>query len=248
LWLKSGFTQVPDYVIHYWRIYLGRAFDLWEYLASQDKRNVKLMAQRQLPYWTEPRRYTYRGLGSLLNCSRRALTGRLAPCSLYERRKDEARQQGRDPATLPCCGKYQPCAIRPNSQGEPACLHWLEGLLERLDREGLVAVSRVTCPGKPRAHELYLQAWRLIPLLTPTQVAHFKREAERERHRAWLERYGYLIQLDLAGWEQITLPSLLPHLPGYHWGRRFDQPYCNNPFQPASRIEGWAASQPPHPE
>lgn len=237
LWLKSGFTQLPDYVIHYWRIHLGRAFDLWEYLASQDKRNVKLMAQRKLPYWTEPRRYTYRGLAGLLNCGRRALTGRLAPCSLYERRKDEARQQDHDPATLACCGKYQPCAIRLNSRGEPACLHWLEGFLERLDREGLITVRRLACPGKPRAHELYLQAWRLIPLLTPAQVARFKREAERERHRTWLERYGHLIQLDLAGWEQITLPSLLPHLPGYAWGRRFDQPYTNNPLLPASPIE-----------
>lgn len=41
LWLKTGFTQVPDYAIRYWRLYLGRAFDLWEFLISEDKRVVK---------------------------------------------------------------------------------------------------------------------------------------------------------------------------------------------------------------
>lgn len=232
LWMKSGFTQVPDYAIRYWRIYLGRAFDLWEFLISEDKRDVKKMLQKKLPYWTPPKRYSYRSLASVLGCGRPTLTGRLVPCWVYEGRKKQAKELGEVLPEATCCGKYRPCDMRhaKRGHGEFECLHWLEGILERLYREGLVAVERVQSPGKPRAHALRLQAWRLVPLLTPFQVARFKHELDRERHKHWIERYGHLSNFDLGRWEQISAPSLVEHVPGYEWGRELFDNYQNNPL------------------
>ena len=230
LWLKTGFTQVPDYAIRYWRTYLGRAFDLWEFLISEDKRDVKKMLQKKIPYWTPARRYSYRSLASVLGCGRPTLTGRLVPCWIYERQKKQARDAGQPLPSAICCGKYQLHQMRPNGQGEIECQHWLEGLLERLYREGLVAVQRIKHRGKPRAHELRLQAWRLVPVLSPDQVAQFNHELDREGHKQWLERYGHLCDFGLPGWEQISAPSLVHYVPGYRWGRELFDVYQNNPL------------------
>jgi len=236
LWLKTGFTQIPDYALRFWRGYLGRAFNLWEYLLSEDKRDVKLMFQRKIPYWTPPKQYTYRSLAAILNCSRNTLTGRLVPCWAYERQKQAAREQGQAHPPLDCCGKHYPCQFRPNAQGETECLHWLEGILERLNREGLVAVKRIEPPGKPRAHELRLQVWRLLPLLSPRQEAQLPRPVDRQRHRDWIERYGHLGYLDFSQWQAFHLPSLVPYLPGYDWGREYTLPYTNNPLEPEANF------------
>ena len=230
LWMKSGFTQVPDYAIRYWRIHLGRAFDLWEFLLSEDKRDVKKMLQKKLPYWTPPKRYSYRSLASVLGCGRPTLTGRLVPCWIYEGQKKQAKEHGEALPEATCCGKYHPRDMRQNGHGEFECVHWLEGILERLYREGLVAVERVQSPGKPRAHALRLQAWRLVPLLTPFQVTRFKHELDRERHKHWIERYGHLSNFDLVRWERIVAPSLVEHVPGYEWGRELFDVYQNNPL------------------
>lgn len=117
-----------------------------------------------------------------------------------------------------------------NEQGVPACLHWLEGILERLYREGLLAIERVQHPGKPRAHELRLQAWRLPPLLTPVQVAEFKSEADKERHGAWLEKYGHHVGLDVTTWERLKGETLVTSIPNYSWGRELTDVYQNNPL------------------
>jgi hypothetical protein len=230
LWLKTGFTQVPDYAIRYWRTYLGRAFDLWEFLLSEDKRDVKKMLQKKLPYWTPTKRYSYRGLASVLGCGRPTLTGRLAPCWIYERQKKEARESEEPLPEASCCGKYYPRQMRPNGQSEMECVHWLEGILERLYREGLVAVQRFKHHGKPRAHELRLQAWRLVPVLTPFQVAQFRYELDRERHKSWIQMYGHLCNFDLVTWEQMMAESLVIYVPGYEWGRELFDVYQNNPL------------------
>jgi len=230
LWMKTGFTQVPDYAIRYWRTYLGRAFDLWEFLISEDKRDIKKMLQKKIPYWTPARRYSYRSLASVLGCGRPTLTGRLGPCWVYERKKKQAGEAGVPLPEADCCGRYQPHHMRPNGQDELECMHWLEGILERLYREGLVAVQRVKHRGKPRSHELRLQAWRLVPLLTPYQVAQFKHELDRERHKHWLERYGHLCDFALPNWERITARSLVPYIPGYRWGQALFDVYQNNPL------------------
>jgi hypothetical protein len=230
LWQKSGFTMTPDYAHHYWRAYLGRAFELWELLVSRDKRDVRQMRQGTLPYWTPPRLYRYRGLARILGCARNSLTGRLQACWLYEGQKAAARVRGEALPPLACCGRFEGSRPCPGPSGEPRCVYWREGALERLCREGLVAVERISHPGSPRAHELRLQVWRLLPVLTPHQVACFKNEAERDSHRQWLERYSHLAGFDLQGWEQFEAPSLIPHLPGYTWGRQLFQAYRNNPF------------------
>ena len=104
LWQKSGFTMTPDYAHHYWRAYLGRAFELWELLVSRDKRDVRQMRQGALPYWTPPKLYSYRGLARILGCARNSLTGRLQACWLYEgqRRRPNRLTSGPGVTTISC--------------------------------------------------------------------------------------------------------------------------------------------------
>lgn len=155
LWHKTGFTQVADYAIRYWRVHLGKAFNLWEFLVREDRRDVRQMRKGHLPYWMPPTQYRYRELATVLGCSRKTITGRLAPCHRYERQKQTARDKGQPPSELVCCEKYTPHEMRWNHKtGEYQCMHWLEGMLERLYREGLVAVEEESAPGKPRAHTL----------------------------------------------------------------------------------------------
>jgi hypothetical protein len=230
LWQKTGFTAMPDYTLHYWRMYLGRAFDLWQLLVSKDKRDVKLMRQGELPYWTPPQRYSYRLLAHVLNCARMTLTGRFIPCAVYEREKSQAKARGEAINPAACCGRHPFCQVRLNQHQEPERIYWVEGLLERLYREGLVAVQQVIRLGKPRSYELRLQVWRLLPVLTPSQIAYFKYELDHVYHRQWLERYGHLCGFNLANWEQIQLETLVPYLPGYDRGRVLFDSYCNNPL------------------
>jgi hypothetical protein len=230
LWQKTGFTSFPDYALRFWRIYLGRAFDLWEVLVSDDKRNVRAIREGSLSYWTPARRYSYHGLARCLGSSRMTLTGRLLPCPVYEREKYQAKSRGEALPPFQCCGRYQPCQQRLNRQQEPECLHWVEGLLEQLYREGLVAVEQVSRPGQPRAHELRLQAWRLLPLLTPRQVGRFKHDLDQDRHWQWLASFSHLGQLEPATWEQTSEASLVPYLPGYEGGRTLFDVYQNNPL------------------
>jgi hypothetical protein len=242
LWQKTGFTQVPDYALRYWRIYLGRAFDLWEFLISEDKRNVKQMQKGEIPYWTSPRRYSYRSLASILGCGRKTLTGRLVPCGVYEKKKMLAIENAEPPPAPVCCGKQILHKMQTKTQHETECVYWLEGILERLYREGLIAVKRVRAPGKPRSHDLRLQAWRLLPVLTPAQVDRFKREVDQVRHQNWIEQYGHLAGFDLATWERITVELLATHLPGYEWGRELFDVYQNNPLLEMSVDESQVTS------
>jgi hypothetical protein len=233
LWQKSGFTQMQDYAIRYWRMWLGRSFDLWEFLISEDKRDVKKMRRGEIPYWTPPKRYTYNELSRVLRCSRKTLTGRFVACGVYESQKRRAREKGEALPEAVCCGKHHPHKMRPclssEDPEEMECVHWLEGLLERLYREGFVAVERVRTPGRPRAHRLRLQAWRLLPTLTPFQVAQLC-EVDRVKHKYWIERYGRHGGFDLGDWEEETAVSLVPEMPGYDWGRQLFDVYLNNPL------------------
>ncbi len=233
LWQKSGFTQIPDYAIRYWRMWLGRSFDLLEFLISEDKRSVKKMREKEIPYWTPPKKYSYGQLSRVLRCSRKTLTGRFVTCGIYESQKRQAKERGEVLPEAVCCGKYKPHKMRPYpGGGDPAemeCVHWLEGLLERLYREGFIAVERVKTPGRPRSHRLRLQAWRLLPTLTPFQVAQLS-EVDQVRHKYWLERYGHHGGFDLTSWEKETAASLVSQMPGYDWGRQLFDVYLNNPL------------------
>ncbi len=230
LWQKSGFSQIPDYAAQFYRIHLGRAFDLWEFLISLDKRDVRKMKSGDISYWTPPRKFSYRQLAAVLRCGRKTLTGRLVPCWTYERQKRIALEQGQPPPPALCCGKYEQHRLESNRHHEYVCSHWQEGLLERLSREGLIAVKERKTPGKPRAAELHIQTWRLLPILTPAQVEAFPREIDQIKHRHWLERYGPQVKLTLSTWEKITASTLVPLLPGYDNGREFFEMYRNNPL------------------
>jgi len=188
------------------------------------------MKTGEIPYWTPPRKFSYRQLAAVLRCGRKTLTGRLVPCWTYERQKRTALEQGQSPPPPTCCGKYEQHLMAPNHHNEYICSHWQEGLLEKLSREGLIGVKEHKTPGKPRAAELRIQTWRLLPILTPVQVETFPREIDRLKHRHWLERYGPQVNLTGPAWEKITASTLVPLLPGYDTGREFFEAYCNNPL------------------
>lgn len=217
LWFKkghsSGYTQIPDYVFQFWMLYLNRvkpkAFDLWCRILSDDKRNIN---DPSFTHWTPVRKYSLRALARTVGTqSLITVAGGPRSCWLNEQTKHAsgAPLEG-------CCGRYQQTKWHQTANGTIRCLHWQKGLLEMLYEEGLLAIAIVKPPpGKPRSHELRLQAWRNLPLLTPAQVSKLN-ELDQLRHAQWLERYGHHQGIDLARWEGLTdADSLVPFLPDY---------------------------------
>lgn len=217
LWFEkgrsSGFTQIPDYAFQFWMLYLNgikpKAFDLWCRILSDDKRNIH---DPNFTYWTPPKKYSLRALARVVGTtSVITVSGGPRSCWFNEQAKKASG------ASLPaCCGRYQPAKWHQTANETIRCLHWQTGLLEVLYQEGLIALNVVKPPpGKPRSHEIWLQVWRNIPLLTPLQVSQLN-EIDQVRHAQWLERYGHYQHIDLARWEQLTdARSLVRLLPDY---------------------------------
>jgi hypothetical protein len=210
LWNSTGFIKLDHYANTFWRRYLGRAFELWLYLQSHP------MSREYLEQgWTPSRKYRFREMAQALKASPNSVKGAEENC-YYLRLAAELDQ----PLTT-CCGRFHEVRWEPNSE-RSRCMHWRTGWLEMLFAEGLVAVEEVKSPHKPRAHVLKLQAWRILPLLTPFQVSRLS-EGEQERHDRWLEKYGHLATppVTLRCWEAETARSLVPLLtePPYKRGR-----------------------------
>lgn len=217
LWFEkgrsSGYTQVPDYAFQFWMLYLNqikpKAFDLWCRILSDDKRNIH---DPNFTFWTPPKKYSLRALARVVGTtSVITVSGGPRSCWFNEQAKKVTG------APLPqCCGRYQPAKWHQTANETIRCLHWQTGLLEVLAQEGLIALDIIKPPpGKPRSHEIWLQVWRNIPLLTPFQVSKLN-EIDQVRHAQWLERYGHYQNIDLAHWEQLTdARSLIWLLPDY---------------------------------
>ncbi|MCQ3980171.1 MAG: hypothetical protein DPW09_42695 [Anaerolineae bacterium] len=217
LWFEkgrsSGYTQVPDYAFQFWMLYLNqikpKAFDLWCRILSDDKRNIH---DPNFTFWTPPKKYSLRALARVVGTtSVITVSGGPRSCWFNEQAKKVTG------APLPqCCGRYQPAKWHQTTNETIRCLHWQTGLLEVLAQEGLIALDIIKPPpGKPRAHEIWLQVWRNIPVLTPFQVSQLN-EIDQVRHAQWLERYGHYQNIDLARWEQLTdARSLIWLLPDY---------------------------------
>jgi hypothetical protein len=217
LWFEkgrsSGFTQVPDYAFQFWMLYLNqlkpKAFDLWCRILSDDKRNIH---DPQFTYWTPPRKYSLRALARAVGTTS-VITVSGGPRSCWF--NEQAKKTTGNPLPA-CCGRYQPAKWHHTANETLRCLHWQIGLLEILVQEGLLALDIVKPPPhKPRSHDIRLQVWRNLPLLTPYQVSRLS-EIDQLRHAQWLERYGHYQQIDLARWEQLTdTRSLIRLLPDY---------------------------------
>ncbi len=217
LWFEkgrsSGYTQIPDYAFQFWMLYLNqikpKAFDLWCRILSDDKRNIH---DPYFTYWTPPKKYSLRALARVVGTtSVITVSGGPRSCWFNEQAKKVTG------VPLPaCCGRYQPAKWHQTTNETIRCLHWQTGLLEVLYQEGLIALDIIKPPpSKPRSHEIWLQVWRNIPLLTPFQVNQLN-EIDQVRHAQWLERYGHYQNIDPARWEQLAdARSLVRLLPDY---------------------------------
>ena len=210
---SSGFTQVADYWLQFWMLFLNKikpgAFDVWSRVVSDDKRNIN---DEGFTHWTPPRKYTFKELGRVVG-TKSLVSVRGGPRSCWANEKNKAET---GVALAACCQKYSPTRWHETANHTIRCEHWQTGILEVLYREGLIAVEIIKPPpGKPRSHEMRIQAWRNLPLLTPRQVSQLS-EWDQLRHNQWLERYGHHQGIDLACWEQLTdAYSLVFFLPEY---------------------------------
>lgn len=204
----SGYAQVPHLYTRFWMPLLGPAYDLWLSLAGDDRRSLRAIAP---DFWTPPRSYSYRELAARLGQQNpRCIYGYADECHHSRRRRLEQRA----PLTAPadCCrnARWPHLRHQPLPGGGFLCRHWVPGRLEILHRHGLV---RVQLAG-PAGRKPTLQLWRLLPPLTPRQVNTLTPELQRD-YLGFIRDYGRLFRLDVARWQQITAPSLLPLLPGY---------------------------------
>ena len=88
-----------------------------------------------------------------------------------------------------------------------------EAGLETLVREKLLAFDV-----HQSEHELVIafsiSVYRVLPLLTPTQVAELP-AATRQAHRRWLYKHAQTLRLSPTDWETLATPTLVPRQPGY---------------------------------
>lgn len=226
IWHKAGgYAPVPHYVSQFWAPYLkAAAFTLWKYLDSTDKRPPNLPAR-----WTPPATYRQTQLAHQLGSSgRRVITGGLIECA----QAHTCRLIGQPRTT--CCNRHSPHRFGPRKKDQiKTCYYWRPGALALLYHHHLLAVQIDHPERGTRNHQMQLQTFRVLPLLTPTQVAHLSGRLQ-EKHHHWLKAHERSLQLTYHEWRQISLASLVPYQPGYEQGRQlFGQPEFNPLVDPA---------------
>jgi len=220
LWNRLGWSPVAHYAAYFWQAYLGQAYALWKRLEAELRIPVKVRDIRQTDHrWSPPLRFYYRQLARMIGKRHpRIISGGEIECWQSMR----ARREGQPLAG--CCGRaaFQPSRSGRDRAGQPKCLHWKMGHLERLYREHLVAIEEKK--GSRKANHLRVQIWRLLPILTPSQVGQLN-EALQAEHERWLEgrsgrpALGTVLGISRSEWEQIEAPSLVPLMSGYEAGR-----------------------------
>jgi len=211
----SGYSMLPHYHLQYWMPYLGDAFDLWKRLESEDRTPLSP------PYWTPISRQYYTRLAHLLNRPHpRYVSGGVVECWQSIRQRQEG-------GPVECCHNPD---YAPVKEHRGRCVHWHTGLLEIMHGEGLVIIHEKNAD-HPRAHLLELQTWRMLPLLTPRQVAGLHQDLQMS-HARWLADFGHLVGLEsLSDWERITAKSLVELMPNY------DSHELENNYAPRRKFE-----------
>jgi hypothetical protein len=188
---------------------LGPAFALWQFLSTQDKRPLHAIAPN---YWSPPQRYSYRDLAQKLNRKHpRVISGDAIEC-VHSR---ELRKAGTPLLhKADCCrnSKYKYLRLKAHPKGQGfMCQHWSEGMLEVLHREGLVAVE----VREINEQKMYIQTWRMLPLLTPAQYARLSNDLQNDYDK-WLTTYGHIFGVTIRReWELSQEASIVPLMPGY---------------------------------
>ena len=206
VWRKTGYNQLPHYVTRFWIPYLKpAAFATWNALAARDTRSVQYPENR----WTLPRQFTYRQLARDIGAaSHKVISGRKEECGISRKYRLDG-----TPITDVCARCLHPIhRLSPGTDGDNRCKYWRPGTLEVLYREQLLALDVHHPPGD-NLPTFSLSVYRILPILTPTQVATLPAAIRRE-HRHWLSKHETLLRLSAADWEAITTPTLVPHQPG----------------------------------
>jgi len=224
LWFEakgSGYDRIAKYWSQFWRAYLNRqntrAYSLWEYLQVSDKRPAG-----KPPHWTPVRKYQARPLSRVLGCAPASITGGFRQCSIFNRAIEMGEQLDE------CCGYHTPAELcDTRTTGQPQCRFWDTGAFEVLYQEGLLAI-RIT-GASPRNTHYHLQVWRLLPLLTPSQVENLH-EVERAKHDAWLEIQESKNFLDKRAWQQFQEKRMVGLMADRDRGRDIFDRYQPNPL------------------
>lgn len=180
-------------------------------------------------HWTSAFRVRYREMARWLGLKKvEVISGGEEECrNCYLARLKEK------PLTT-CCGKHPFHDWRQDKDRNFKCYHWQRGMLHRLHEENLLAINIVkpAQPGQPRAHQILVQVWRVLPFLTPAQVETMD-SLTRKEHELWLQRFGQeRFGLSQAQWEDFQATSHVP-LMGYNQeGRRLHGEPETDPFAP----------------
>lgn len=133
-----------------------------------------------------------------------------------------------------CCGKHLFHDWRQDKDGNFKCYHWQRGMLHRLHEENLLAINIIkpTQSSQPRAHQIFVQVWRVLPFLTPAQVETMD-SLTRKEHELWLQRFGQeRFGLSQAQWEEFQATSHVPLMWYNQDGRRLQGEPETDPFAP----------------
>jgi hypothetical protein len=221
---SPGYDRMLKYWGQFWRAYLSRlspvAYTLWEYLQVADKRNVNAP---DFTWWTPAKKYNFRPLARVVGCAPVSISGGFRQCSIF----NAALASGQELEA--CCKAYHPHLMNETRTGNPQCIHWVKGAFEVLYEEGLLAIQVVT--GAPKSSYCLLQVWRLLPLLTPRQVATMH-EVEQFLHENWLDQNGYKVGCTPEQWNSSRAWRAVMGLPGRQAGRTVWGEYQPNPLLP----------------
>jgi len=223
----AGYLQVPHHTTYFWAQLLGDAYRLLNILVAEDRRGLDNPAN----WWTQPQEYTFADLVSKLNRSHhRYISGDEIEChhSRMARQNDHALIAAED-----CCGssKYEYLRFKAHPvRSCLMCLHWRPGLLEILEQWDLVAIELKNLHSTQKSYKFTLQAWRMLPVLTPWQVQ-FLIPQLQEDYKRWLRAYGSKFNIpNLPFWEQIQEPNIVPLLPTH------DQPEITHTFHKRKKL------------
>lgn len=215
----DGYAQLPHHSTYFWVPLLDRAFALLNILTATDRRPLSTPAH----YWTPPVEYTYTELAGKLNRRHpRYISGDEIECS----KSREGRLKGDRPlrTAADCCHspRYDLLRYKPHPRENCLlCLHWKAGLLEVLERWGLVAIELKDFGD---SYKFRVQAWRLLPILTPYQCRLLTPPLQAD-YFSWLRQWGHRYDIpDLAFWQSITEESIIPLMPTH------DQPEITHNF------------------
>lgn len=208
VWRKTGYSQLPHYVTQFWVPYLKPAvFATWNALAARDTRPLHHQENR----WTPPKEYSYRQLARHIGAgSHKTISGRKDECGI-----SRARRQNGSRITETCtpCLHHIHELTAGGIDGINRCKYWRPGTLEILYTEHML-VLEAHIPSGDTLPVFTVSVYRVLPILTPAQVAHLPAGTRRE-HLRWLRRYEKTTRLTVEKWQSIDNDTLVPRQSGY---------------------------------